>query len=84
MTKPTQSTRRGLWSFESAILANVMKMATTPMGTLTKKIQRQPMALVMAPPIERADRDGAADDGAVDAERGAAVAPDERVGDQRE
>ena len=27
-----------------------MKMATTPMGTLTKKIQRQPMPLVMAPP----------------------------------
>ncbi len=27
-----------------------MKMATTPIGTLTKKIQRQPMALVMAPP----------------------------------
>ena len=27
-----------------------MMMATAPMGTLTKKIQRHPMALVMAPP----------------------------------
>jgi hypothetical protein len=26
-------------------------MATTPIGTLTKKIHRQPIPLVMAPPI---------------------------------
>ena len=51
MTKPTQSIRRSRGSFDSAILVNVMTMATTPMGTLTKKIHRQPMPLVMAPPI---------------------------------
>ena len=51
VTNPTQSTWRTRVSFDSAILANVMRMATTPMGTLTKKIQRHPMPLVMAPPI---------------------------------
>ncbi len=49
-TKPIQSIRRVLGSRDSAILASVMMMATAPMGTLTKKIQRHPMALVMAPP----------------------------------
>ena len=49
--KPTQSIRRTRWSFDSAICVKVMTTATTPMGTLTKKIQRQPMPLVMAPPI---------------------------------
>ena len=67
---------------DSAILASVMKMATIPMGTLTKKIQRHPMALVMAPPTSGSDRHGAADDGAVEAERGAAVPSDEGVGDR--
>ena len=51
VTKPTQSMRRVRWSLDSAILAIVMMTATTPMGTLTKKIQRQPMPLVMAPPM---------------------------------
>ena len=37
-------------SFDCAIRVKVTKMATTPIGTLTKKIHRQPMALVMAPP----------------------------------
>ena len=50
VTKPTQSMRRRRSSRDSATLARVRKMATTPMGTLTKKIQRHPMALVMAPP----------------------------------
>ena len=49
--KPTQSMRRTLGSLDWAILVMVMMTATTPMGTLTKKIQRQPMPLVMAPPI---------------------------------
>ena len=35
---------------DSWILVRVMTMATTPMGTLTKKIHRQPTPLVMAPP----------------------------------
>jgi len=51
VTKPTQSTRCGCGSLERAIWANVMKMARTPIGTLTKKIHRQPHALVIAPPI---------------------------------
>ena len=51
VTKPTQSIRRVRGSLDSAIWVKVMTTATTPMGTLTKKIQRQPMPLVMAPPI---------------------------------
>ena len=51
VTNPTQSMRRSLVSLDSAILAIVMTTATTPMGTLTKKIQRHPMPLVMAPPM---------------------------------
>ena len=51
VTKPTQSMRRSWGSFDSAILVKVMMTARTPMGTLTKKIQRQPMPLVMAPPM---------------------------------
>ncbi len=49
-TNPIQSTRRWLGSFDSWILARVMAMASTPMGTLTKKIHRHPIPLVMAPP----------------------------------
>ena len=51
VTKPIQSMRRVVGSLESCTLARVMTMATTPMGMLTKKIHRQPMPLVMAPPI---------------------------------
>ena len=51
VTKPTQSMRRSLGSLDSAIFVIVMMTATTPMGTFTKKIQRQPMPLVMAPPM---------------------------------
>ena len=50
VTKPIQSMRRVVGSSESSTLARVMTMATAPMGMLTKKIQRQPMPLVMAPP----------------------------------
>ena len=75
---PVDAARR-CGSFDSAILANVMTTATTPMGTLTKKIQRQPMPLVMAPPIEGPDRHGAADHRAVDAEGGPAVPAHERA-----
>ena len=48
--KPIQSMRRGVGSFESWTLARVRATATTPIGMLTKKIHRQPMPLVMAPP----------------------------------
>ena len=51
VTNPTQSTRRARGSFDSEILAKVMTIATAPIGTLTKKIQRHPMPLVMAPPM---------------------------------
>ncbi len=51
VTNPTQSIRRVRGSFDSAILANVIRTAMTPMGTFTKKIQRHPMPLVMAPPM---------------------------------
>ena len=51
VTKPTQSIRRARRSSDLAIWVNVMRTATAPMGTFTKKIQRQPMPLVMAPPI---------------------------------
>ena len=51
MTKPTQSMRRTRRSSDLAIWVSVMKTAMAPMGTFTKKIQRQPMPLVMAPPI---------------------------------
>ncbi len=50
VTNPIQSTRRTAGSRESAILVRVMSMATTPMGRFTKKIQRHPIPLVMAPP----------------------------------
>ena len=49
---PTQSMERARTSFDLAMRVSVTKMATTPMGTLTKKIQRQPMPLVMAPPTK--------------------------------
>ena len=48
--KPTQSTRRAVGSFDSAIRVSVMKIASTPIGTLTKKIHLQPIPLVIAPP----------------------------------
>ena len=50
--KPTQSIRRAVGSFDSAIFVSVMKIATTPIGTLTKKIHLHPIPLVMAPPTK--------------------------------
>ena len=49
-TKPIQSIRWDRGSLDETIRVSVTAIAATPMGTLTKKIQRQPMALVMAPP----------------------------------
>ena len=49
-TNPIQSIRRSLGSFDSLILVRVMMTATTPTGTLMKKIHRHPIPLVMAPP----------------------------------
>ena len=51
VTNPTQSTQRARDGSDSEILANVMMIATTPIGTLTKKIQRHPMPLAVAPPM---------------------------------
>ncbi len=51
MTKPTQSIFRERRSSDLAIWVNVMTTAMAPMGTFTKKIQRQPIPLVMAPPM---------------------------------
>jgi hypothetical protein len=39
-----------LVSFDSRIWVRVMITAITPTGTLMKKIHRQPIPLVMAPP----------------------------------
>ena len=50
-TKPIQSMRRSFASFDSCTRDNVTAMATTPTGTLTKKIHRQPSPLVSAPPM---------------------------------
>ena len=50
-TNPIQSMRRSLCSLEASTRANVIAMATMPTGTLTKKIQRQPNPLVIAPPM---------------------------------
>ena len=50
VTNPIQSTRRVLGSLDSWTRVRVRNTAITPMGTLTKKIHRQPMPLVMAPP----------------------------------
>ena len=50
VTKPIQSTRRAVGALASCTLVRVMTMATAPIGMLTKKIQRHPMPLVMAPP----------------------------------
>ena len=49
-TKPIQSIRRSL-VLRLCDLGQRTSMATTPMGTLTKKIQRQPIPLVIAPPM---------------------------------
>ena len=51
VTNPIQSIRRWLGSFDSCTRVRVRKMATTPTGTFTKKIQRQPSPLVRAPPM---------------------------------
>ena len=50
MTKPSQSIRRPVEIFALSTLDRVMTTATTPIGMLTKKIHRQPIPLVMAPP----------------------------------
>ena len=52
VTNPIQSMRRAVGSRESSTLARQISTAMTPSGRLTKKIQRQPMPLVMAPPTK--------------------------------
>ena len=49
--KPIQSIRRWVGSFEGWTRVRVIAMATIPIGRLTKKIHRQPIPLVIAPPI---------------------------------
>ncbi len=51
VTNPTQSIWRARRSSDLAICVNVIKTAMAPMGTFTKKIQRHPMPLVIAPPM---------------------------------
>ncbi len=48
---PIQSTLWPVGSRDSCTLARVSATATTPIGTLTKKIQRQPTPVVRAPPM---------------------------------
>ena len=50
VSRPGQSTPVALGSRESATWVSVMKTATAPMGTFTKKIHFQPMPEVMTPP----------------------------------
>ena len=47
---PIQSTLWPVGSRDSCTLARVSPTAATPMGTLTKKIQRHPTPVVRAPP----------------------------------
>ncbi len=78
--KPIQSIRRVLGSRDSWTLARVTMMATMPIGTLTKKIQRHPMPLVIAPPTSGPTATAAADHGPVDAEgRAPLLAPEGRA-----
>ncbi len=51
VTKPIQSMRRPVGILAFSTLVRVMITATTPMGMLRKKIHRQPIPVVMAPPI---------------------------------
>ena len=68
-----------------AICVKVMRTAIAPMGTLpTKKIQRQPMPLVMAPPMSGPMATAPPIDRAVDADAVPRVASRERGGDQGE
>jgi hypothetical protein len=48
--KPIQSGRRAAASRDSSIRSSVAATAAMPIGTLTKKIQRQPRPLVITPP----------------------------------
>ena len=82
VTKPTQSMRRVLGSRDSAILVSVMTMATTPMGTLTKKIHRHPMAAGDGAADQRTDGHRAAGHRAEDAEGGTPVLALKGLGDQ--
>ena len=50
VTKPSQSGLVAAGLLDSSTLRRVTMSASTPIGTFTKKIQRQPMPLVMRPP----------------------------------
>ncbi len=50
VTKPNQSGRGACGSFDSSTRSSVTMSAKIPIGTLTKKIQRQFSPLVIAPP----------------------------------
>ena len=50
MTNPIQSILRLVGSADSSTRESVIATAAMPIGTLTKKIQRQPRPLVNAPP----------------------------------
>ena len=50
MTNPSTSGRGAPGSFDSSTRRSVIANAATPIGTLTKKIQRQFRPLVIAPP----------------------------------
>ena len=50
LVRPSQSTRVALALRDSLSFANVTAIAPTPIGTFRKNTQRQPKALVIAPP----------------------------------
>ena len=79
---PIQSIRRWLVSFDSAILASVMTTASDPDGHVDEEDPPPADAAGDGPADQRADGDGAADDGAVDPEGGAPVPAREGLGDR--
>jgi hypothetical protein len=71
-------------SFWLRILVEESQIATAPMGTLTKKIQRQPTPLVSTPPTSGPIATRAAHGGAPRRDRLAARRALEVLGDERE
>ena len=83
LTNPIQSICRVFGSLDWSILASVRAMATAPIGTLRKKIQRQPIARDGATD-QGTDRNGPADNRPVDPKRRAALLALEGLGDEGE
>ena len=84
VTKPSQSGRWASGSRDSSTRIIVTTIAATPIGMLTKKIQRHDRPLVIAPPSTGPDRDRDTGDGTERAERDAAFPAVERLCHERQ